>query len=68
VCRRRSFCLHAERDAGAAAVQLQAHVAVDQGSGLVRRAILMPGNISDKVPFLALVHGDEQAVYAHKGV
>jgi Transposase DDE domain len=44
----------------------KAHVAVDQGSGLVRREILTPGNISDKVPFPALVQGDEQAVYAHK--
>jgi IS5 family transposase len=43
------------------------HLAVDQGSGLVRRAILTPGHVSDKVPFLALVQGDEQAVYADKG-
>ncbi len=43
------------------------HLAVDQGSGLVRQAILTPGHVSDKVPFLALVQGDEQAVYADKG-
>jgi IS5 family transposase len=43
------------------------HLAVDQGSGLVRRAILTPANVSDKAPFLALVQGDEQAVYADKG-
>jgi transposase, IS5 family len=43
------------------------HLAVDQGSGLVRQAILTPGHVSDKVPFLDLVQGDEQAVYADKG-
>jgi transposase, IS5 family len=45
----------------------KAHLAVDQGSGLVRQAILTPANVSDKTPFLALVQGDEQAVYADKG-
>jgi transposase, IS5 family len=45
----------------------KAHVAVDQGSGLVRQAILTPANVSDKTPFLDLVQGDEQAVYADKG-
>ena len=45
----------------------KAHVAVDQGSGLVRRAILTPAHVSDKTPFLALVQGDEQAVFADKG-
>src|ERR687891_1179910 len=45
----------------------KAHVAVDQGSGLVRQAILTPANVSDKRPFLALVQGDEQTVYADKG-
>jgi transposase, IS5 family len=43
------------------------HLAVDHGSGLVRRAILTPGHVSDKVPFLDLVQGDERAVYADKG-
>jgi IS5 family transposase len=37
------------------------HLAVDQGSGLVRQALLTPGHVSDKVPFLDLVQGDEQA-------
>jgi IS5 family transposase len=45
----------------------KAHVAVDQSSGLVRRAILTPANVADKTPFLALVQGEEQAVYADKG-
>src|ERR671910_10368 len=43
------------------------HLAVDQGSGLVRQALLTPGHVSDKVPFLDLVQGDEEAVYADKG-
>jgi transposase, IS5 family len=43
------------------------HLAVDQGSGLVREAILTPANVADKTPFLALVQGDEQAVLADKG-
>jgi IS5 family transposase len=43
------------------------HLAVDQGSGLVRQAVLTPGHVSDKVPFLNLVQGDERAVYADKG-
>ena len=40
------------------------HLALDQGSGLVRRAMLTPGHVSDKVPFLDLVQGDEQTVGA----
>ena len=43
------------------------HLAVDQSSGLVRQAILAPAHVSDKTPFLALVQGDEQIVYADKG-
>jgi IS5 family transposase len=43
------------------------HLAVDQGSGLVRRALLTPGHVSDKAPFLDLVQGDEAAVYADRG-
>lgn len=45
----------------------KAHVAVDEGSGLVRCAILTPANISEKTPALALVQGDEGTVYADKG-
>lgn len=45
----------------------KAHVAVDQHSGLVRQAILTPAHVSDKTPFLALVQGDEQRVYADRG-
>jgi transposase, IS5 family len=45
----------------------KAHLAVDPSSGLVRQALLTPANVSDKTPFLALVQGDEKAVYADKG-
>jgi IS5 family transposase len=43
------------------------HLPVYQGSGLVRRAILTPGHVSDKAPFHDLVQGDERAVYADRG-
>ena len=43
------------------------HLAVDQGSGRVRQALLTPGHVSDKLPFLDLVQGDEQTVYADRG-
>jgi IS5 family transposase len=36
------------------------HLAVDQCSGLVRRAILTPGHVSDRAPFCRLVEGDER--------
>jgi IS5 family transposase len=45
----------------------KANVGLDRGSALVRRAVLTPANVSDKAPFLDLVQGDEQAVYADKG-
>jgi transposase, IS5 family len=45
----------------------QMHLAVDHGSDLVRRAMLTPGHISDQVPFVDLVRGDEATVYADRG-
>lgn len=42
----------------------KAHVAVDQGSGLVRAAQLTPANVSETVMADGLVQGDERAVYA----
>lgn len=42
------------------------HVAVDLGSGLIRRAIFTPANIHDTTPADDLVMGDERAVYADK--
>jgi IS5 family transposase len=45
----------------------KAHVAVDEGSGLVRQAILTPANVADRTPAPRLIQGDEQAFYADKG-
>jgi IS5 family transposase len=42
----------------------KAHVAVDQGSGLVRKVITTPANVHDTHPADDLVCGDEKAVYA----
>ena len=42
----------------------KAHIAVDVGSGLIRRSILTPANINDTTPADALIMGDERAVYA----
>jgi transposase, IS5 family len=44
----------------------KAHVAVDSGSGLIRRAIMTPANVHDTVIADDLVIGDEAAVYADK--
>lgn len=43
------------------------HVAVDQGTGLVRAARLTPANVNDCVLGPELVQGDEAAVYADMG-
>jgi IS5 family transposase len=42
----------------------KAHVAVDAGSGIIRRHLLTPGNVNDTVPADQLIIGDERAVYA----
>jgi len=44
----------------------KAHVAVDLGSGLVRRAVLTPANVNDTEVADTLIGGDERAVYADK--
>src|SRR5919206_112979 len=44
----------------------KAHVAVDEGSGLVREAAMTPADVHDSVPADDLVQGDEAAVYADK--
>jgi len=43
------------------------HVAVDQGSGLIRRAIITPANVQEVDHGHDLVIGDERTVYADKG-
>lgn len=42
------------------------HVAADQGSGLVRAALLTTANVHDSVPADGLIQGDERAVYADR--
>ena len=42
----------------------KAHVGVDQGSGLIRKALLTPANVNETVVADALMAGDERAVYA----
>jgi transposase, IS5 family len=42
----------------------KAHVAVDQDSGLVRRALLTAANVNDTEMADVLICGDEQALYA----
>jgi IS5 family transposase len=42
------------------------HVGVDQGSGLVRRALVTPAHVNESLVADALICGDEKAVYADK--
>lgn len=42
----------------------KAHVAVDQGSGLIRKVITTPANVNDTTPADLLICGDERAVLA----
>lgn len=42
------------------------HVAVDEGSGLVRQAVMTPADVHDSLKADELVQGDEAAVYADK--
>jgi IS5 family transposase len=45
----------------------KAHVAADQGSGLIRKALLTPANVHDSIPADDLILGDERAIYADRG-
>lgn len=42
------------------------HVAMDQTSRIIRRALMTPANVNDSVVADALICGDEQTVYADK--
>jgi len=44
----------------------QAHIGVDEDSGLIRKAELRPANVNESAVADDLVSGDEQAVYADK--
>lgn len=43
------------------------HVAVDLGSGIIRRCVLTTASVADTTMGDALIMGDEQALYADKG-
>src|SRR5262249_60933902 len=45
----------------------KAHVGMDQGSRIVRRAIFTPANVNDTVEGGRLICGDEGSVFADKG-
>lgn len=55
-----------KRPDGSARFGYKLHVAVDHGSGIVRRAIVTPANVADVDKGHDLVIGDEKAVYADK--
>jgi transposase, IS5 family len=42
------------------------HLAVDLGSGLVRRVLMTPASINDTIPADSLIMGDEAAIFADK--
>jgi IS5 family transposase len=44
----------------------KAHVAMDERSRIVRRAVFTPANVNDSVPADQLICGDEKSVYADK--
>lgn len=72
--RRRGPGAHSETDRDAAWARkgrevyfgYKAHIAMDGGSGLLRKALLTPANVNDTVPADGLLSGDEAAVYADK--
>jgi IS5 family transposase len=49
---------------GGSVYGFKAHVAVDQGSLLIRDAVLTPGNVNETVVADELIQGDEEALYA----
>lgn len=54
------------RRRGRAFFGFKAHVAVDAGSGLVRRAVLTPANVNESQVADRLIIGDEAVVYGDK--
>jgi IS5 family transposase len=44
----------------------KAHVGVDQGTRLIRSAVLTPANVNETMVADALIRGDERAVYADR--
>jgi IS5 family transposase len=56
-----------KRPDGSARFGYKLHVAVDLGTGIVRRAVVTPANVADVDKGHELVIGDERSVYADKG-
>lgn len=54
------------RKGGRAAFGYKAHLGVDAGSGLIRRAVLTPAHVNESEVADTLISGDEGAVYADK--
>lgn len=54
------------RKGGRAHYGYKAHVAVDEGSGLIRRVVLTPAKTAESSVAEALICGDEGAVYADR--
>jgi IS5 family transposase len=55
------------RRRGQAFFGYKAHVGVDQGSGLIRRALVTPANVHDSAVGDTLICGDETKVFGDKG-
>ncbi len=51
---------------GKACFGWQLHIGVDQGSGLVRRALVTPAHVNESAVAEALICGDEAAVYGDR--
>jgi len=54
------------RKGGGAHFGYQAHIAMDGGSGLLRKALLTPANVNESEVADRLLSGDERALYADK--
>ena len=54
------------RKGGRAHFGSKAHLGVDAGSGLIRRAVLTPAHVNEREVADRLLSGDERAVYADK--
>lgn len=52
------------RGKGGSRYGYKAHVGVDEGSGIVRKVITTPANVTDTTPADGLVSGDERQVWA----
>jgi IS5 family transposase len=55
-----------KRKGGKSVLGYQAHLGVDEGSGLIRRAELTPAKINESLVADQLICGDERAVYADR--